>query len=173
MKYILLLAVIAVTCHGVDTEKPQAEKPQMEVAVVQINRLTSDLDYEKIRMLNLDKDTIEAIKKINAEQARLKKDIIDVADESKLMDIQKQIEFNNRKLSLLRDRNSGNNREVNVQKMATDFIIRKYSGRYSMILQDAGGIDGRVIYKNVKIVDITEEASDAFKKEFIEKVGEK
>ncbi|MEK7413724.1 MAG: hypothetical protein AAB263_10470 [Planctomycetota bacterium] len=168
MKYVLILAVLAVTCHGVD-----AEKPQMEVAVVQINRLTSDLDYEKIRMLNLDKDTIEAVKKINAEQARLKKEIIDVADETKLMDIQKQIEFNSRKLSILRDRNSSNTREINVQKMATDFIVRKYSGRYSMILQDTNSMDGRIIYKNLKIVDINEEASDAFKKELAERVGEK
>ena len=81
----------------------------MEIGVIQIGRITNDLDFEKLKMLNLDKDTLDAIKKINLDQAKLKKDIIVATDEIKLMEIQKLHEFNNKKLSLLRDRNANQN----------------------------------------------------------------
>jgi hypothetical protein len=175
MKRSLLLAFIFLSCYSVEPEKPRVaepEKPRFEIAVVQISRVTNDIEYDKIRLLNLDKDTIDAIKKINLESASLKKEIIEVKDEIKLMEIQKQLDFNSKKLSILRDRNSSG-REVNIQKIATDFIVKKFSGRYAMILQDTNGIEGRVMYKNIKVVDITEEASELFKKDFAEKTGDK
>lgn len=168
MPHAILLALLAVVCCAAEVERPQ-----LEIAVVQMNRLTNDIDYDRIRLLNLDKDTIEAIKKINADQAKLKKDIIEVTDEVKLMDIQKQVDFNNKKLMILRDRNGGGNRDVNIQKLAGDFVVKRYAGRFAMILQDTNGIDGRVLYKNVKITDISEEAADAFKKDLAERIGER
>jgi len=169
MRTALLALFCCLTCHAVEVEAPAP--PQMAVAIVQLNKMTGDMDYDKVRLLNLDKDSLEAIKKINAEMAKLKKEIIEATDEVKLMDLQKQMEFNNKKLALLRDRNS--NREVNVQKLAQDYVVRKFSRRYSMILQDASSLDNRAIYKNVAITDITEEAAAGFRAEISERIGEK
>jgi hypothetical protein len=167
MKYAILLMLSAISCYGAESEKPH-----MEVAVVQLSRLTNDVDYEKVRLLNMDKDTVEAVKKISSELAGLKRQIIDVKDEVVLMEIQKQIEFNTRKLSILRS-SSSSSREVNIQKFASEFIVKKFSGRFPLILQDSNSLDGRIIYKNIKVVDITDEAADAFRQELSERIGEK
>jgi hypothetical protein len=167
MKYLILFCFAAVTCGAVEQEKPS-----IEIAVVQVDRVTGDFDYERLKMLSMDKDTLEATRKLNADQAKLKRDIIEATDEAKLMDLQKQLEFNAKKLSLLRDRN-GSNRDINIRKILSEFIVRTYSTRFALILQDTNGIEGRAIYKNVKVTDITDEAAEAFKKDLSDKLGDK
>lgn len=170
LRTLAIPALLAATAIAAEpAERPQA--PPIEVATVSMDRLTSDLDSERLRQLLMDKDTLDALRRINADLGRLKKELIEAADELKLVEIKKQIDFANQKISLLRDR-SGGNRELNARKLATDFVIRRYAGRFSLIIQDSMNLEGRVLYKNLRMVDITDEAAEALRKDIAERLGE-
>lgn len=166
----IALALAAITAAAAEPAERQAAPP-IEVATVSMERLTADLDYDRLRLLQMDKDTLEAQRRIQADLARLKKELIEATDELKLAEIKKQMDFANQKLGILRDRTG--RQEVNQRKVATEFILRRYAPRYALILQDSMTIEGRVLYKNLRLVDITEEAAEALRKDIAERLGER
>jgi hypothetical protein len=166
-----LTAVLLSVFLAVQAESP--EHSRTKVAVVSLQRIVnSGINYEKIRLLSLDKATLEALKKINKETQEVQTQIVDVDDEVKLADLGRRLEFLNRKSMLLRQRPMGPDSSRDLQGMVRKFVIDKFKDKYALIIQqDVGFVDrsgngDRVVWKSpdVAIDDITDEALEEFQK---------
>lgn len=171
-----LLTAMLLSIFLVTNAKCQ-EEPKMKVAVVNIQRLmNSGMNYDKIRLLSLDKTTLEALKKINAEIQEVQTQIVDVNDEVKLMDLGKRLEFLNRKSMLLRQRAINGDVGRDIQATLRKFVVERFKGKYDLILQqqEMGGPDrDRVLWKGeTEVRDITDDVMDEFQKYLDELVGD-
>jgi hypothetical protein len=155
-----------------DTENQQPAKkhspPPMRVALVNVQRIVnSGINYEKIRLLSLDKATLRALKTINKEIQEVQAQIVDVNDETTLAEMGRRLNFLNQKSMLLRQRAMSGDYGRDVQALIRKFAIDKYKDKYSLIIQqqDSGPGD-RVIYKapNTEIDDITDDVREEFQK---------
>ena len=146
------------------------ELPKVKVAIVNLQRITnSSVNNEKIRLLSLDKATLETLKKINVEIQDVQKQIVDVNDEMTLAELGRRLDFLNRKSMLLRQRSMTSTDPIrDTQSLLRSFVIEKYKDKYSLIIQqqlDSGSAD-RIISKagNIEIEDITDDVRDALQK---------
>ncbi len=169
----LLLASQAV-CQTANPLKAEASaKPK--VAVLNIYRITnSGINYERLRLLSLDKPTIDALKKIETEIQDVQMQITDVEDEVKLGDLGRRLEFLSRKSSLLKQRAmNSNSGGQDMQAAVRNFVIENFKDKYALILQqqDQGGNVDRILWKgDVEVVDITDEAREKFM-EYLDQLG--
>ncbi len=171
MKTVAATILLAVLLAPYAQSQPPAKTPPLpktRVALVNLQRLiNSGINYDKIRLLSLDKATLKALKKIKKEIEGLQTQIVDVNDETTLAEMSRRLNFLNQKSMLLRQRPMHGNYTRDVQALVRKFVIDKYKGQYSLIIQqqDSGNAD-RVIYKapNVEIEDITDEVREEFQK---------
>jgi len=170
MKEITLI-VLTMTIGNNIILSAEEQKPSVTIATVQMERLASDLDYEKLRMYLMDKETLLVLRALSAEQAKLERGLLDVQDEGNMREIKNKIDFNNRKIQILKERSCG--RDVNGQRIISDFIVKNFSSKYAIIVQGANGVDSKAIYENIKFIDISSEVSDAFTKDLDDKIGDK
>ena len=154
-----------------DTQQPTKKQasPQMRVALVNVQRIAnSGINYEKIRLLSLDKATTEALKKISKEVQELQTQIVDVNDETTLAEMGRRLNFLNQKSMMLKQRVMNGDYNRNLQGLIRKFVIGKYKDKYSLIIQQQQewGHAERVIFKapNAEIEDITDEVSEEFQK---------
>jgi hypothetical protein len=152
------------------------EAPKLKVAVVNMQRvMNSGMNYDKIRLLSLDKATLAALKKINTEIQEVQTQIVDVNDEVKLMDLGKRLEFLNRKSMLLRQRTMSGESTRDMQSILRRFVIDKFKDKYALIIrqqQDSGYAD-KVLWKgNAEITDITDDVQEEFQKYLDDSVGD-
>jgi hypothetical protein len=166
---VLLSIFLIATAESQPPEK-KPDSPKTRVALVSLQRImNSGINYDKIRLLSLDKSTKEAMKKINKEIQELQAQIVDVNDETTLQEMGRRMNFLNQKSNLLRQRgmNGGGDYSRDVQGQLRKFVIDKYKGKYSLIIQqqEQGNID-RVIFKapNAEIDDITDDVREDFQK---------
>jgi hypothetical protein len=153
------------------------EAPKVKVAVVNIQRMMNNgMNYDKIRLLSLDKSTLEALKKINTEIQEVQTQIVDVNDEVKLMDLGKRLDFLNRKSVLLRQRAMNGDTGRDMQATLRKFVVDRFKDKYALILQqqDTGNPErDRVLWKgDTEVRDITDDAAEEFQKYVDELVGD-
>jgi hypothetical protein len=175
MKTVLISMLLAIFFLAANAECQEA--PKAKVAVVNIQRLmNSGVNYDKIRLLSLDKTTLEALKKINAEIQEVQTQIVDVNDEGKLGELGRRLAFLNQKSNLLRQRAMNGDVGRDIQATLRKFVIERFKGKYDLILQqqEMGGPDrDRVLWKGeTEVRDITEDAMDEFQKYLDELVGD-
>lgn len=168
MKTILAAALLSLflVAHA-----ESQELPKVKVAVVNLQRIMNNgVNYEKVRLLSLDKASLEVLKKINTEIQEVQTQIVDVEDEVKLADLGRRLEFLNRKNMLLRQRVMNNDPSRDIQGLLRKFVIEKFKDKYSVIIQqqDSGNPDriDRTIWKanNVEVCDITDDVREEFQK---------
>jgi hypothetical protein len=177
----ILLSLLLVAYAGSQEPskaKAAAESPDQKtrVAIVNLQRITnSGINYEKIRLLSLDKPTLDALKKINAEIHEVQTQVVDADDDTKLAELSRRMNFLNQKSMLLRQRamNMDSNRDI--QGMIRKFVIDTFKGKYALIIQqqqDSGYAD-RVVWKaaNVEVDDITDDVREEFQK-YMDQAGE-
>lgn len=164
-----LFSLLLIAPAESQTPGKNQDQPRTRVAVVNLMRLTnSGINYDKIRMLSLDKPTREAMKKVNKEIQELQAQIVDVNDETTLQEMSRRMNFLNQKNMLLRQRvMNGGEYNRDIQGQLRKFIIEKYKSKYSLILQqhDQGNVD-RVIFKapTTEYDDITDDVREDFQK---------
>lgn len=144
----------------------------VRIAVANMERITTDLDYEKVRLLSIDKETRDAMRQINQELKQARTELLALTDELKLMDYQKKMEFLNKKKSLIQERNYNRDNSKDIRKLARDFIIEHYKDKYVLIISEANTLERSALYKAVVIEDITDEAGTKFRAYINELAGE-
>jgi hypothetical protein len=163
---VLFSIFLAAPIESQPPAKKQVSSPA-RVALVNLQRITnSGINYEKMRLLSLDKATLKALKKINKEIQEVQAQIVDVNDETTLAEMGRRLNFLNQKNMLLRQRTMSGDYTRDVQGLLRKFVIDKYKGKYALILQQQDGYNDRVIFKapNAEIDDITDEAREEFLK---------
>lgn len=170
MKTLLPVAAISIFLA---TMAQGQELAKAKVATVRINSIAGSGNfYQRVRLLSCDKDTLAAIKKINAELKDVQKQIIDTEDDVKLADLGRRMRFLNQKRNVLRQHamSTNPNTHMNMQTMIRKFIVDNYKDKYHMIFQqDSGRSDRFVIWKgNVQTDDITDEVGEKLR-EYLEK----
>jgi hypothetical protein len=163
---VLFSIFLAAPIESQPPAKKQVSSPT-RVALVNLQRITnSGINYEKIRLLSLDKATLKALKKINKEIQEVQTQIVDVNDETTLAEMGRRLNFLTQKNMLLRQRSMSGDYTRDVQGQLRKFVIDKYKNKYSLILQQQDGYNDRVIFKapDAEIDDITDEARDEFQK---------
>jgi hypothetical protein len=171
MRTAVATALLSIFLATPTESQPPAKKPDSpaaRVALVNLQRITnSGINYEKIRLLSLDKATLKALRKINKEIREVQTQIVDINDEATLQEMGRRLNFLNQKNVLLRQRPMSGDYMRDVQGLLRKFVIDKYKSKYSLIIQqqDSGNPD-RVIFKapNAEIDDITDEAREEFQK---------
>jgi hypothetical protein len=151
------------------------EAPPLKIAVIRINSLTNGGNlYDKFRMANCDKATLEAMKKINKELSDLQKQIIDTEDELKLGDLGRRMNFLNQKLNTLRQRSMSGNPNMDIQEMVRKFVVERYKDKYSIILQqDSGDMERAILWKgNLQFDDITDDAAQKLREQLDSVIGD-
>lgn len=169
---LLLMACVLLLprLHAVEkSEKPAAT---VRIAVAQLERITNDLDYEKLRLMGLDKETRDALRQINQEIKQVRTEVLSLTDELKLADYQKKLEFLARKKSIIYDRTASRDTSRDVRKLARDFVIERYKDKYVLIVSEPQTLERSALYKAVTIEDITDEAGVKFREYLNEMVGE-
>jgi hypothetical protein len=170
---VLLAMTLFLFLPAVDAvEKLEKPKEPVRIAVAQVERITGDLDYEKVRLLGLDKETRDALRQINQEIKQVRTEVLTLTDELKLVDYQKKLEFLNRKKSIIYDRTTSRDTSRDVRKLVRDFIIERYKDKYVLILNEPGTLERSAVYKAVVIDDITDEAGVKFREYLNDLVGE-
>jgi hypothetical protein len=171
MKTVLPIAAISVFLA---TMAQGEELPKAKVAVIRINSITNGGNfYDRVRMLNCDKDTLAAVKKINAELKDVQKQAIDTDDDVKLADLGRKTQLLNQKLNILRQVMNAN-QNFDMQAAIRRFVIDNYKDKYHMILQmDSGMPDRFFIWKgNLQTDDITDEVGEKFREYLDKSLGE-
>jgi hypothetical protein len=152
----ILLAIVL-------TSATEGQEPaKVKVASIRLNAVMQGGNfYDRIRLLALDKETLVAIKKINADIKSVQQEIVDAQDQAKLNDLQNKLNFLNQKLNILVQRSAGSHGGRDFQALLREFVIATYKGKYQLILQqDAGNPDPIMWRGGVEITDITDEAAD-------------
>jgi hypothetical protein len=152
------------------------ELPKAKVATIRINSITNSGNYyDKMRMLNCDKDTLAAMKKINTELKDVQKQVIDTEDDVKLADLGRRTQFLNQKLNILRQHAMSANPNMDMQAMIRKFVIDNYKDKYHMIIQQDSGMPDRFfLWKgNVQTDDITDEVGEKFREYLDKGIGDK
>ena len=176
MKTVLAAVLVSVVLVAQIVLVAQAEcqeLPKLKVAVVNLNRISnSGINYDKIRLLSMDKPTLEALQKIGREIQDVQMQITDVEDELKLADLGRRLEFLNRKSSLLRQRVMNNDTNRDVQSLIRGFVIDKFKDKYPLILQQQDGNPDRTLWKggDVEVNDITDEVQEKFR-EYVDELS--
>jgi hypothetical protein len=171
----LLLAILLIASAESQTPTAKPETPTTKVAVVNLQRvMSSGIDYEKLRLLSLDKHTVEALKKISKEIQELQAQIVDINDEATLQEMQRRMNFLNQKNMLLRQqRGMGGAYNNDMQALLRKFVIEKYKNKYSLIIQqqEQGNNGDRIIYKapGTQVDDITDDVREEYMK-FLDQV---
>jgi hypothetical protein len=174
MKTVLPLVLL---CFCYATIAAAQEPAKAKIAVVRVNVVmagSSNL-YEKMRQLyRCDKETREAIKKINTDLKALGKEVADTDDEAKVADLSRKAQFLQQKLSLLRQCGTNVNQNIDMNAIIRDFIVNTFKGKYQLILQqDSGGSDRAFLWKgNADVDDITDEAGQKFREYLDQSLGE-
>lgn len=172
MKTLLSVAMLSVALVGNALgQEPAKEQPKVKIAIVNLNRITnSGINYDRIRYLGLDKQTLDAIKKIDVEIQELQKQVVDANDETTLQEISRKMQFLNQKNSLLRQR-IFNEPGRDIQAVLRTFIIEQFKDKYVLILyQQDSGMQDRVLWKgDAEVVDISGEVQDKFR-EFLDQL---
>jgi hypothetical protein len=144
-----------------------AQEPvKARMAVVRIQSIINNGNlHEKVRMVTCDKDTLAAMKKLISELKELKKQVVDAEDDGKLNELGQRAQFLNQKLSILKQHAQNSNPNVDMQAVIRKFIVEKYKGKYTMIMQlDQGMPDRLYIWKaESQIDDITDEVGEKFR----------
>jgi hypothetical protein len=172
MKTVLQAAVLSIFLTTIATGQ---ELAKVKVAVVRINSIVGDGNlYERVRLLTCDKDTLAAIKKLNAELKTLHQQVIDADDDVKLADLGRRVQFLNQKLNILRQRNMSGNPNLDLQTVVRKFVVDNYKDKYHMIMQQEQGMSDRAfLWKgNVQTDDITDEAGQKFREYLDAALGE-
>jgi hypothetical protein len=146
------------------------EPAKVKVASISLNAvIQSGNFYDRIRLLALDKDTLAAIQKVNAEIKAVQQDIVDAQDQGKLNDLQNKLQFLHQKISLLVQRSAGGRQTRDFQALLREFVIATYKDKYQLIYQqDAGGADSILWKGGVEITDITDEVTDKLRERLSE-----
>lgn len=168
MKTILTVAVLfVVAAANLAAQEPAKTK----VAIVRLDRIVnSGVNFEQLRLLQTDKESLEAIRKINEEIGLLQKEIINAENETKLSEVGRKIQFLNQKMNLLRQR-FVNNQDFHAA--VRDFVVENYKDKYSLILQMDQNNSNRVVWKNnAEVVDITDDVSDRLRERIKQALGE-
>jgi hypothetical protein len=151
------------------------ELAKVKVATVRINAITGSGNfYDRVRLLSCDKDTLAAIKKINAELKDVQKQVIDTEDEVKLAELGRRTQFLNQKLNLLRQHAMNVRQNFDLQAIIRKFVVDNYKDKYNFILnQDSGIPDRFFLWKgNVQTDDITDEVSEKFMDNLEQSLGD-
>lgn len=151
------------------------EPEHLKIATIRINSISGSGNfYEKLRLLSCDKDTLAAIKKVNAELKDVQKQVIDTDDEVKLADLGRRTQFLNQKLNVLRQNSMNGNPNSDVQAVIRKFVIANYKDKYHMIFQQDSGVPDRFfLWKgNVQTDDITDEVGEKFREYLDKSIGE-
>jgi hypothetical protein len=164
---VLLVSLVAIAENPESAKK--SESPKTRIALVNLQRIMNGgINYEKIRLLSLDKHTFDALKKINTEIQEVQTQIVDVNDEATLQEMSRRMNFLNQKSMLLRQRVMNGDMNRDVQGLIRQFVIDKYKDKYAVIIQQQhdSGYAERVLFKapNVEIEDITDDVRDEFQK---------
>jgi len=170
MRTVITVALLSLLCAA---RAESQELAKAKVAIVRFNRLTNNelVGYEQIRTLAADKDSLEALKKTNAEIKATNKEIVAAEDDAKLNELSRKLEFLNRKSSLLKQRMNNDSRRDN-QKVIRDFVVENYKDKYLLIAQEPEALD-RFLWKgNVEITDITDDVAAKVKEYVANVVGE-
>ena len=160
MKTILTVAVLfVVAAANLAAQEPAKTK----VAIVRLDRIVnSGVNFEQLRLLQTDKESLEAIRKINEEIGLLQKEIINAENETTLSQVGRKVQFLNQKMNLLRQRFMNN--QMDMHAAVRDFVVENYKGQYSLILQLDQNYSNQVVWiGNAEVVDITDEAADKLK----------
>jgi len=173
MKNLLPVALLSVALAGtVVGEEPAKEQPKVKIAFVNLNRITNNggINYDRIRYLGFDKQTLDAIKKIDVDIQDLQKQVVDANDETTLQEISRKMQFLNQKSSLLRQR-IYNEPGRDPQAVLRSFVVEQFKDKYAVILwQQDSGVQDRVLWKgDAEVVDITVEVQDKFR-EFLDQL---
>jgi len=172
MKYLLPVALLSVALVGtVIGQEPAKEQPKVKIAIVNLNRIiNSGINHDRIRYLGFDKQTLDAIKKIDVDIQDLQKQVVDANDEMTLQEISRKMQFLNQKSSLLRQR-IYNEPGRDIQVVLRTFIIEQFKDKYTVILyQQDSGMPDRVLWKgDAEVVDISGEVQDKFR-EFLDQL---
>jgi hypothetical protein len=166
---------VAVTALFLAAMAEGQELPKVKIAVVRINSVMSGGNlYDRIRLLSCDKETLAAIKKLNADLKAVEKEVIDAEDDVKLNDLGRKVQFLNQKLNLLRQRAMSGNPNVDMQAMIRNFVVSNFKDKYHLILQQDSGIPDRfILWKgNADTDDITDEVSEKFRQHIDQTLGE-
>lgn len=164
---VLLVSLVAIAENQETAKKP--DSPKTRVALVNVQRIINNgINYEKIRLLSLDKHTLDALKKINKEIQEVQTQIVDVNDEATLQEMSRRINFLNQKNMLLRQRVMNSDMGRDAQSLLRKFVIDTYKDKYAIIIQQQqdSGYAERVLFKaaNVEIEDITDDVREDFQK---------
>jgi hypothetical protein len=172
MKIIFTTVLLSI---GLAAHAASQDLPKLKVAIVNMQRIAmSGVNNEKIRLLSLDKATLEALRKINVEIQEVQAKIVDVNDEVELGDLGNRLQFLNRKSMLLKQRSMTTDSMRDTQGLLRRFVIDKFKDKYSLIMQQQDpGIADRILSKagNVEIEDITDDVRDAFLK-YVDQAGD-
>ncbi len=165
------LLTVAVLC-GLAAANVAAQEPAgIKVAIVRLDRImNSGVNFEQLRLLQTDKESLEAIRKINEEIGSLQKEVINAENETKLSEVGRKIQFLNQKMNLLRQRVVNNQ---DFQAAVRDFVVENYKDKYALILQMDQNNSNRVVCKNnAEVVDITDDVSDRLRDRIKQALGE-
>jgi hypothetical protein len=146
------------------------EPAKVKVASIRMNAVMQNGNlHAKIRLLELDQETLAAIKKVNAEIKTVQQEIVDAQNKEKLNVLQNKLQFLNKKIDLLTQRSTGRRTKKGFQTLLREFIVATYKDEYQLILQqDAGGHDPILWKRGVEITDVTDETV----KKLRERLGE-
>ncbi len=165
------LLTVAVLCSLAAANVAAQEPAGIKVAIVRLDRIiSSGVNFEQLRLLQTDKESLEAIRKINEEIQLLQKEIINAENETRLSEVGRKIQFLNQKMNLLRQRFVNNQ---DYQAAVRDFVVENYKDKYSLILQMDQNNSNRVVWKNnAEVVDITDDVSDKLRERIKQVLGE-
>lgn len=170
MRTVITVALLSVLCAA---RAECQELAKAKVAVVRFNRLMNNeiLGYEQMRTLTADKESLEALRKVNADLKAAQNSIVAAEDDTQLNELSKRYEFLNRKRQLLRQRMQ-NDSGRDMQKIMRDFVVTNYKDKYHLIVQEPELLD-RMLWKgNAEIVDITDEVAAKVKEYAASVAGE-
>jgi hypothetical protein len=154
--------------------KPAAEPAKVKVATINIQRIVNGGNFfDKIRILSLDKNTLEALKKINAEIQELSKQVIDADDAATLNDLQQKLQFLTQKRDMLQQRARNTNTNMDIMSAVRKFAVSQFKDKYALILEERemGMNYQRVLWKgDVEVVDISDDVQEQFH-EYLDKLA--
>jgi hypothetical protein len=161
----LLFLLVAATAESQELAKAK-------VAVVRFNRLMNNelIGYEELRLLAANKESLEALKKTNAEIKAAQKQIVAAEDDATLNELSRKLEFLNRKSSLLKQRIS-NDAGGDMQKVVRTFVVNNYKNQYHLIVQEPEALDRFLFKENAEISDITDQVAAKVKEYVANAIG--
>lgn len=170
MRTVIAVALLSVLCA---TRAESQELVKAKVAVVRFQRLMNNeiVGYEQMRTLTADKESLEAVRKVNADLKAVQNSIVAAEDDTQLNELSRRYEFLNRKRQLLRQRIQ-NDSGKDIQKVMRDFVVSAYKDKYHLIVQEPEMLD-RMLWKgNAEIIDITDEVAAKVKEYAANATGE-